>query len=312
MVRSILVFLFLSVPAFASYDIEVLVNGSTELRTEANQLTSLNVTYVHKETGMKPHHYMKMHDKTNHMIIVSDDLEHFAHVHPTFRHMKKDFVIDLNVETAPDPDNLDTVGTIPYAGKYLAFTEVMPHTEEMMMAMNRFSIEATGKKRPAVREYKSISEPGEKLVKYYNNDGREEGFGAKYRATFDYELHQWCSWFLPKFYVLIEVWDSESKSYKKPEELQRWLGMGGHSILISRAELLKDRSFYHLHALLPVAIPGEYVFPYHDHKKGMDDGDYRIFMQFKHDDKVRKVFFDFEYENPPLPEFAPLKAPGFC
>lgn len=310
--RRLLLSFLISPNAFASYDIEVKVNGSNELQTVAGELTSVTMGFTHQQTGEKPHHFMKMHDKLMHMILVSDDLEHFAHIHPTFQHMKKSFRIDLNTQEAPDPDNLDTVKAIPAGGNYSVFTEVMPHDDDMLMVYNRFPIRATGKERRPAKDFRSISSPGEKLVKYFDEMGRETDHGAKYRVTFDFEQYQWCSWFLPKFYVLVEVWSDDSKSYTDPKDLQKWLGMGGHSILISRNEVLDDRSFYHLHALLPITTPGEFVFPYHDHQKGMDDGNYRLFMQFKHDNKVRKVYFDFEYTNPPLPEFGVLKVPLFC
>ena len=311
-IRSFLLSFLFSSLALAGFDFEVKVNGSDQLQTVANQLTNIRMSFTHQETGKKPHHFMKMHDKLMHMILVSDDLEHFAHIHPSFSHMSKEFSIDLNTSEATDPDNLDTIGAIPFDGQFFVFTEVMPHADDMAMVYSRFAIQASGKSRPPTKDYKRIQNPGEKMVKYFTDSGEKGVFGAKYKATFDFEQYQWCSWFLPKFYVLIEVWDDESRSYMAPKALQKWLSMGGHSILISRDESLENRSFYHLHALLPVTTPGEFVFPYHDHQKGMNDGNYRIFMQFKHNDKVRKIYFDFEYTNPPLPEFNILGSFLFC
>jgi hypothetical protein len=311
-VRSFLLAFLFSSLALAAYDVDVKVNGGNEFSVVANQLTNIKMSFTNQETGEKPHHFMKMHDKLMHMILVSDDLEHFAHIHPSFQHMKKDFSIDLNVDEAPDSDNLDTIDAIPYGGQFFVFTEVMPHTDDMAMVYSRFALQASGKARPPVKEYERIRKPGEKMVKYLTESGDKGVFGAKYKATFDFEQYQWCSWFLPKFYILIEVWDDETKSYRDPQELQKWLSMGGHSILISRDEGLENRSFYHLHALLPVTTPGEFVFPYHDHQKGMNNGNYRIFMQFKHNDRVQKLYFDFEYVNPPLPESNILGSFLFC
>lgn len=311
-IRSLLLSFLFSSLAHAGYDMDVKINGGDEPSVIANQLTRLNLSFTNQKTGKKPHHFMKMHDKLMHMILVSDDLEHFAHIHPGFHHMSKEFSIDLNVSEAPDPDNLDTVKTIPHAGQFFVFTEVMPHEDEMAMVYSRFALQASGPARQPAKDFDRITRPGEKLVKYLTADGNAGAHGAKYKATFDFEQYQWCSWYLPKFYVLLEVWDEDSKDYKAPQDLQKWLNMGGHSVLVSRDESLENRSFYHLHALLPVTTPGEFVFPYHDHKKGMNNGNYRIFMQFKHNDKVQKLYFDFEYTNPPLPEINILGSFLFC
>ena len=75
--------------------------------------------------------------------------------------------------------------------------------------------------------------------------------------------------------------------------------MGGHAVMISRdGDDVWDRNFYHLHAFLPIAIPGEFTIPYHDHYKGIPDGHYRIWGQFKHDGKILTFPYEFYYTNP--------------
>src|SRR5690606_19987686 len=138
-------------------------------------------------------------------------------------------------------------------------------------------------------------------TKYFDGDGKQASPGARYRVNLFYEQLRWCNWYLPKFYAQIDVWDAATRDYQPTRNLQEWLTMGGHAVLISRAEDTADRSFYHLHALMPVINEGELVLPYDDHYNPMSDGDYRMFIQFKEDHVVRTVDFDFVYVNPRPP-----------
>ena len=185
----------------SSYIPEFLVDGRPQLEMEAGQKSKWSLSYVNEKSGKKHHHYMKMHDKLMHMIVVSEDLEKFSHIHPSFKHMSQSFEIHVNADSVSDPDNKDVINTIPNPGRYFVFTESMPHDEDMLMLYSRFEVQSRG---PVTRPKIFSPPPPSRQTQYFTEDGKLSRFGAAYRVRFEYELNQWCSWWLPKFYVLVE------------------------------------------------------------------------------------------------------------
>jgi len=135
-------------------------------------------------------------------------------------------------------------------------------------------------------------------LKFLEKNGERADEGAYYRLRFDLKQFEWCSWWLPKFYLQVEkMMDGK---YVVVEDLQRWLGMGGHAVLASFKGSI-DKTFYHLHAFLPNSEPGEYIFPYDDHNNPLPQGRYKIWFQFKHSDRVFTAPFAFDYRWPKKP-----------
>ncbi|MFN3430911.1 MAG: phosphoenolpyruvate carboxykinase domain-containing protein, partial [Candidatus Sericytochromatia bacterium] len=64
------------------------------------------------------------HDKPMHLVVVSRDLSHFAHLHPALV-ADGSFEIRVNARTT-DPDNADAATAVPRPGTYFLFSEVAP------------------------------------------------------------------------------------------------------------------------------------------------------------------------------------------
>ena len=284
--------------ASTSLDTTFMIDGGRSLEMEAGEKTQWRFFYVNPENGMKHKMFMKMHAKPMHMIIIRDDYSHIAHVHPYFDMKKREFSLDLNVLSSPDFDNQDVIGAIPTAGRYLVFTEVMPMGlgTENPMVMKRFEVQAYGQAAPQVQLTYPDGKNGIDL--YFDADAKKSTEGALYKVTFSYEQFDFCSMWLPKFYF--EWFQKDSNGlYKRATNFERWLEMGAHSILIDNDhQNLSNKIFYHLHAFLPISTDGEFVFPYHDHKRELADGRYKIWGQFKRDGKVFTVPVPFTYSRP--------------
>lgn len=286
--------------SFASnlLDTTFTIDGGRSLGMEAGEKSEWRFFYVNPTNGMKHKMFMKMHAKPMHMIIIRDDYSHIAHVHPYFDMMKAEFSLDLNVATSPDFDNQNVVGAIPTGGRYFVFTEVMPMglSNENPMVMNRFEVEASG--TPAPEAQLDYPEGKDGIDLYFNSNGEKSSEGAMYKVTFTYEQFDFCSMWLPKFYF---EWFKKERNgtYMRADNFERWLEMGAHSILIDNDhQNLADKIFYHLHAFLPMSTKGEFVFPYHDHKRELPEGRYKIWGQFKREGKVFTVPVSFSYTRP--------------
>jgi hypothetical protein len=292
-------FLFMGqVIASAPLDTTFMIDGGRSLEMEAGEKTEWRFFYVNPANGMKHKMFMKMHAKPMHMIIIRDDYSHIAHVHPYFDMKEREFSLDLNVNSSPDFDNQNVVGAIPTGGRYLVFTEVMPMglSNENPMVMNRFEVQVTGSPAPRVQQTYPEGKNGIDL--YFDEEGNKSIAGSLYKVTFSYEQFDFCSMWLPKFYF--EWFQKDSSGvYKRAKNFERWLEMGAHSILIDNDhQALSDKIFYHLHAFLPISTDGEFVFPYHDHKRELPEGRYKIWGQFKREGKVFTVPVPFTYSRP--------------
>src|SRR5690606_33554731 len=134
---------FISQAAAVTFTPEFKVGGTVGGEMTAGERSRWELRYYNDETGEAHHHYMMMHAKLLHMIVVRDDLNTFAHIHPNFSHGSRAFSITVNADQVPDPDNADIPTAVPTAGRYLVFTETMPHLDdepEMLMLYSRFEV----------------------------------------------------------------------------------------------------------------------------------------------------------------------------
>ena len=275
-----------------------------------------SLTYLN-EDGTAHRKFMKMHDKLMHMIVVRDDLSRFAHVHPYLNAETGTFSMTVN-EGVDDPDNFAMSRVVPVPGRYFVFTESMPMpvNDQMPMLMDRFEIFArdSGGVASMVSEPKPVEEiiltPMKPLrdqevpagVKYFNENGAEGQIGDLYQVDFSYVNQEYCGRWLPKFFFKVSI-KSVSGTYVPVNDFEKWLNMGGHSIMISsKGSELPEKKFYHLHAFLPMAEPGRFTFPYDHHLPPLEEGVYKIWGQFKRSSQVFTFPFLFRYVTPDFPD----------
>lgn len=267
------------------------LDGNQHYEMVAGQEAELVMQYLNPQTRSPFSMFMKMHAKLQHMVIVSRDLTHFAHIHPLWNRSEKKFSIVLNSQTN-DFDNQMLPDAIPYAGEYFVFTEAMGMMgTEHFMQMNRISVKASGESSPKVADtiYADASTP---LIRYFELNGDLSQFGAPIKVEFSYEALDFCHSVHPKFYFTVSEFDGND--YGPAVDFNKWLEMGGHAVLLSAGNVdLDKRRFHHLHAFLPIATPGEFTFPYDSHLPQLNDGDYKIWAQFLYKDQILTINFPF-------------------
>ena len=281
----------------------VQVDDSPILQMKAKEESKWSLWFENPE-GTRHSKFMKMHGKLMHMIVVSSDLEHFAHIHPSFNAETKVFDIHINASTQ-DPDNFALPETVSRAGTYFAFTEVMPMPmdDKMPMKMDRFSVSAVAPLDAPImldskpRKPLTLKEKSGGQTLYFDEDGQQGELGDFYKLHFSYENFEFCGKWLPKFYF--EIYTMGPQGYELSSGWKQWLEMGGHSILISQyGEDLQAKVFHHLHAFLPISEPGKFIFPFDHHKPQLQAGVYKIWGQFKNGDKILTLPVLFEYIFP--------------
>lgn len=248
------------------------------------------------------------HEKLNHTIIVSKDLETFAHVHPD-QQKNGEFMVPINAYQGLNPDNLDASYAISKPGTYYVFSEVVPSATDVVTLV-RGSLVAHGKENSAPlfldTFYKNVA------TKYFKSTGEVGQYADVYRVTLEVQKMTG----MVHFKFRIEEWHGEMGHYMTVTNLENWLGMPGHGILISEAgNDVHKKEFRHLHAMAGVPQSGgghqHSGNGDHDHHPATPDlviagdnlemmlsgqdvpaaGTYKLWAQFKHKGKV--VTFPF-------------------
>ncbi|UPT75729.1 MAG: hypothetical protein M0D55_08670 [Elusimicrobiota bacterium] len=200
------------------------VEGSWLNRMDAGAERTWTIGFEDAKTGPIKD-FVPIHDKLLHLILVSEDLSRFAHVHPVFDPETGRFTLTVNGTAGPDdrpPAELLEPGT------WLAFAEAQSAAKGPLGG--RFSARVRGKARraPLVADAPAAS------------GWIEKSYGVE-RAAVRVEPAK------GMLHLAFKLDDAKG--------LEPWLGMEGHGILVSEG----GERFYHLHAM-----SGDLTFMVHD------------------------------------------------
>jgi hypothetical protein len=295
---TLLVFGLISIPPVfggdLASDLTISANGNPTANAGEPFEAKIKVYDQANPNGML--HFHAMHEKPMHLIIVSDDLKTFAHVHPgqISEHMGK-FTIGLN-QPGLDPDNLDAIRAVPEAGRYYLYNETMP----MGFSMTTLSQELKTSGVPR--------EPEPLVLDPLTEDG------AILKAVDDYQIKvvvepfYHCNALTLELTVHFQQVDPATGDAKDVNNLEPWLSSFSHAVMISEAgNSAAEKKFYHIHAVYP--LPDDPNGPkgplvrlgLHNHSP-LAEGVYKTWLQFKHNDGVHTLPLTFALKAPP-PEF---------
>ncbi|GAB3833404.1 hypothetical protein GCM10028895_52420 [Pontibacter rugosus] len=108
--------------------VDILLNHEPKL-VKAQDVVKLQLTPVDSEAGDSPLELEQVHTKDVHLIIVSEDLSFFAHVHP--QKAGKAYAVEF---------------TFPFGGKFLVYNDIKPLNGSPVVI--RKDIEVAGEQRP--------------------------------------------------------------------------------------------------------------------------------------------------------------------
>lgn len=296
MIKSLIASAALSLIAGVSAEASTLktalwVDGILGASADSTKNSKIEFEFRDAETGEMAHHFHAMHTKPMHLIVVSEDLSHFAHVHPNEKpHSVKAFNITANSKTS-DPDNFAVPTMLPFGGKYFLFGEVMPMGYGMLNFP--YDLNVSGPTRQT--EIPSIDKPNEdgKILKYFGD----------YLIKLEILPMEHCQVIIPRLHF--EVLFKQNGRFEQIKNLEQWLESYGHAILIGRdGATAAEKAILHLHAVwpLPTGDPlkdergPRLELATHSHGESMQSDSYRAWIQIKHQGKVHTFSFDFDWK----------------
>jgi hypothetical protein len=240
------------------------------------------------------HHFHTMHEKPLHLILISEDLESFSHVHPVqlSEHLGI-FGIELN-QPSNDPYNFDAARAISKAGNYFIFAEAMP----MGFSMTTVPLElhARGEtipKKPLVVD--PISKDG-LIIKEID----------RYQIQLGVRTYAHCGTFSSYFEFDLRYKEQNSEHYTDLVDLEPWLASFAHAVMISEeGTSAQAKKFIHFHAVWPLVDDpeterGPYLRIASDGHTPLRQGIYKLWLQFKHRGQVQTLPFVVDIKAPPM------------
>lgn len=245
-------------PASVNYNVNVQLDPPTP---QASKPTHLDLIVTEQKVGEPIKDFDVIHDKLMHLIIVnSEDLSHFAHIHPK-----------LNKETGV----FSIVHTFAKAGKYKMWIDAKPKGGIQILTAFPFNVEGQPVHSPT-----NITSD-KTFVKEVMTDGQS------YQVTLDFQPEKLGVGMDTK--MTFEIRDANGKPISNLEPL---MAAGGHCVIIGA----DAREFLHVHPAEEVddivswrggpSVSFLANFP----KPGL----YRAWGQFQHEGKLLTVDFTFE------------------
>lgn len=253
-------------------------------------------------TGDIAHHFHEMHAKPMHLIVVSEDLSHFAHVHPNMRpHTAKAFFINSNSPTS-DPDNFAVPNMLPFGGKYFLFGEVMPMGYGMLNFP--YDLNVAGPTRSTKLPKADLPGADGKILKYFAANGSvSDEANGQYLIKLEVLPMEHCQVIIPRLHF--EVLVKKDGEFTQVTDLEPWLESYGHAILIGReGKLAADKAVLHLHAVWPLPTGDvskdergpRLELATHSHGNSMQSDSYKAWIQLKHQGRVLTFNFEIDWK----------------
>lgn len=181
----------------------------TELKNVTPQTPVKLAIDVLDNTGKPINNFQKFQEQLMHLIIVSQDLEQFQHLHPTYKENGK----------------FEVEATFPKSGNYAIFSDYKPVGQSEEVAV--MTQQVLGNPHPASAPDLSLAKTfGDKKVTLSLS---EANLKANQEVTITFNLQQ--------------------MDNKPITNLQQYLGEKGHLVIIKKASPLTKKDYIHAHAL---------------------------------------------------------------
>jgi hypothetical protein len=247
-----------------TYEVEI-ISDVTKLKP--NEVS--HITYkIKNDKGEMLKNFQIGHEKLMHLIVVREDLEYFQHVHPVFDSDKSEFTADITFIT-DGPYKLYADFT---PAKFADNSKEKPFTAAVEVNVGN------------IKKYKALSQK-------ISSEKLEVGeYGVEYELPSELKAKKELTYSL-----------TIDKNGEPVTNLENYLGALGHSVVINT----KSMQYIHTHA-------GE--MKSEDHDSGHSDssntegkinfsttfpeaGIYKVFTEFKHDEKVMMGEYVLEVKN---------------
>ena len=277
------------------------VEGMKHVMLKPNQPTLLEMYFTNPATNEVYTDFKIMHGKYMHMIIANKDLSVFKHVHPYFDPTTGRFALTVNMPFA-DPDNQDARTALTKPGMYMIMADVI--VKGIGMRMDHAMVHLMG--RADSTQLVADDHNDNVITKYFRRSNENT---PAYKTIFRKKLITGCSGNIVKFEI--EMFHNVNGTYKPLLDFQPWLGEAAHSVWISENymnHMHHNMPFAHMHS--PFILDDDenddndtvydHILRFNFHDEGvMLPGLQKMWIQFKHQDKIMKIPFIFDYQPGP-------------
>ncbi len=273
------------------------VEGMKHIMVMPNKPTLIEMYFTDPRTNEVYKDFKIMHGKYMHMVIANKDLSVFKHIHPYFDPITGRFAITVNMPYS-DPDNQDAVMTLKTPGMYMVMADVI--VAGIGMRMDHAMVHVMGQNTTRALQ----ADPAQNgiITKYFYRDKENT---PTYKAIFKKHTISGCAGNIVQFEI--EMFNLVNGQYLPMLDFQPWLSEAAHSVWLSENymnHMHHKMPFAHMHSPFMMDDDDDPTndrvfdnilrFNFHD-QKVMLPGLQKIWIQFKHQDKIMKIPFIFEY-----------------
>ncbi|MBK1987445.1 hypothetical protein A0J48_007825 [Sphaerospermopsis aphanizomenoides BCCUSP55] len=184
-----------------------------KLTTPKNLTTNqpINLVIDIQDSAGKPvNNFDVFQEKIMHLIVVSNDLEHFDHLHPDYKENGR-FEVSAN---------------FPQAGDYTLFSDYKPAGQKESLSLTKISIPGTVPLPKSLSKYEKTKTVSDTKVNFKASQ-------EKIKAGEEVSL-------------IFDLTDSQKQPIK---DLQPYLGEKGHLVIIKSSSPLTTTDYIHAHAM---------------------------------------------------------------
>ena len=178
-----------------------------EIKPNTTVLLTLDIT---DSAGKKVQQFETFQEKLMHLIVVSDDLQNFSHLHPNYQKNGR-FVVEAK---------------FPQGGTYNLFSDYKPQGQNEQVSVSKLAVSGKAQKSAEVNLNSSQTIDNTQV----NLSFSQPDFKAKEEVTIQFNL-------------------LSSENKQPVPDLQPYLGEKGHLVIIRSSSNLTAKDYIHAHAL---------------------------------------------------------------
>ena len=227
---------------------QLFVNGVENGVARSDEANLLEFRFQQKtEEGFKSiRDFEAMHMKFMHLVLISEDLESFAHVHPAWDKSTASFSMALNINTV-NPDNQDAFEALRKGGRFFVYAEVK--STSLGMFKKSWNLEVKGPEEFTPPKSDAINSNGV-IEKHFSFEGLEVESHGFYKATFQWERVPACGGALVQADIVIYSL-TDNGQYQVETDVKPWMMMGAHALVLGNASReAGEKNFAHIHLSL--------------------------------------------------------------
>lgn len=270
------------------------VDGVENGKLTPLQPVNLEFLFWNKKTNVPFRDFERIMTKHMHLVIMSEDLSEFTHIHPFIEPGSGMFQIPLHLRSSHG-DNKGVLRAIPKAGKYFVYSEVKMKT----LGVKTFAseVEAKGEPNPVPLQVDQML-PSGSIVKYFTKEGTLGRRGDYYRVEFSREMNLSEDLNRAIIQLKFEIRELDRRgAYVAVTQLEPWMRMGGHAIMVSAAgDRAQDKKLFHVHGEINPGNP-EVIFRDNVDRDLLPVGVYKIWAQFKIKGHIHTFPYVFDHKQ---------------